>query len=177
MSEKLSDLSIKDPLSELSRKERKSLLLTSIIGIIISKAGLIPTKINALGIEFKETDQNILLLIVISLILYFLIAFIMYSSSDFLAWRLSFLDVIKDKTIRMILEDIERKSTQGTMVNITERDKQKAESIASDELLRKHKIIFSLIKPTSFIRAIFEFIIPIVIGIFSIIFVGQTINF
>ena len=37
---KTSDIAVKDPLSDVSRKERRNLLLSSVVGIIFSKAGI-----------------------------------------------------------------------------------------------------------------------------------------
>jgi hypothetical protein len=87
---------LNDPLSIVTRKERKLLLISSILGITIVKTGFIPTKISALGIEFAQTDQNSLLLVLGSIILYFLIAFLIYGTSDFLIWRLTYSSVLKD---------------------------------------------------------------------------------
>ena len=46
MSEEATELS--DPLSDVIRKQKRSLLLVSAIGIAIVQTGLVPTKISAL---------------------------------------------------------------------------------------------------------------------------------
>ncbi len=77
----LNELKLQDPLSEVTRKERRFLLGISALAITIIKVGIIPTKITALGVVFKETDQQSFLWILGLLILYFLIAFIIYATS------------------------------------------------------------------------------------------------
>ena len=69
-------LRIVDPLSTVTRKERRALLLVSMIAITLVKARVIPSKITALGIEFQKLDQQSLLSILALITGYFLIAFI-----------------------------------------------------------------------------------------------------
>lgn len=77
---------LKDPLSDVTRKERVYLLGISAIGITIVFTGLIPTEITALGIKFAEADRRSLLLIFALVVGYFLVAFVSYALSDFLEW-------------------------------------------------------------------------------------------
>jgi hypothetical protein len=44
-----SEVRIQDPLSDVTRAERKTLLGLSAVGIVIAKSGLVPSKISALG--------------------------------------------------------------------------------------------------------------------------------
>ena len=82
--------SLGDPLTELTRKERKALLGVAILGVAIAQTGIVPAKINALGIEFTKTDQQSLLFIIGLVIAYFLIAFVIYAWSDFLRFQRKF---------------------------------------------------------------------------------------
>ena len=77
---------LRDPLSEVTRKERRNLLAVSVIGIVIDKIGLVPTKITALGIEFSQSDKSGLLAVLAVIIFYFLLAFLIYCISDLAAW-------------------------------------------------------------------------------------------
>ena len=80
---------LKDPLSEETRKERRNLLAVSALGIVMVKSGLIPSKISALGIEFSQADQNVLLYALAIITIYFLLAFIFYALSDFMNYRIA----------------------------------------------------------------------------------------
>ncbi|HVF60811.1 MAG TPA: hypothetical protein VNJ70_13470 [Thermoanaerobaculia bacterium] len=81
-------LRVSDPLSEVTRRERKALLAVSAVGVAIVRTHLLPTKIVALGVDFSSTNQNALLNILALIIGYFVLAFLIYASSDFVAWRL-----------------------------------------------------------------------------------------
>ena len=83
---------LRDPLSEVTRNERRFLLGMSIVAIALVRTGLIPSKISALGIEFSQADQKSLLSILALITLYFLAAFILYASNDFVAWRTAFVE-------------------------------------------------------------------------------------
>ena len=87
---------VKDPLSEVTRKERRTLLGASAIGVAMVKANLLPQKISTLGIDFQQIDQTVLLRSVAFLILYFILAFLLYSTSDFLTWRIAYRRVVEE---------------------------------------------------------------------------------
>jgi hypothetical protein len=85
------DVLVQDPLGDVTRKERRLLLGVSVLGVALVKTGLVPSKITALGIEFGKTDQRALMTIFGLVTLYFLVAFVIYGASDFIAWRSAFL--------------------------------------------------------------------------------------
>ncbi|MGZ8379048.1 MAG: hypothetical protein ACXW0Z_17615 [Gemmatirosa sp.] len=81
-----------DPLTAVTRAERKALLGTSAIGLVVVWTGLVPSKISALGVDFSATDQRALLRALAAIIGYFLVAFLSYSANDIVAWRTAFYD-------------------------------------------------------------------------------------
>ena len=80
---------LKDPLHQTTRKVRKGLLLSSIIGILIVKMDLVPTRITALGIEFSQSDQESLLSMIALLVAYYLINFVIYLWTEFASWKIA----------------------------------------------------------------------------------------
>src|SRR5436305_2954409 len=70
-----SEATLRDPLSEVTRKERRTLLGVAALGIVVAKAGIVPSRISALGVEFGKTDQATLLRMLALIIGYFLLAF------------------------------------------------------------------------------------------------------
>lgn len=76
---------LRDPFNETTRKVRRNLMGSCAIGLVIIKAGLIPTKVSALGIEFTQTDQTALLRIMALVVLYFLVSFAVYAWSETVA--------------------------------------------------------------------------------------------
>lgn len=78
---------LRDPLSEATRRNRKSLLGVSMLAITIVAADLVPTQFQQLGITFSEGKQTVLVGAFAAMVLYFLVTFAIYARSDFLAWR------------------------------------------------------------------------------------------
>lgn len=72
----------KDPLSDLTRKARRNLLLTGFVSIVVAKAHLVPKKIALLGIEFSEPQQDIFFYTLAGLMVYFIAQFSAYLLSD-----------------------------------------------------------------------------------------------
>jgi hypothetical protein len=145
---------VQDPLSRISRSERRNLLGISIITITIVKTGLIPTKISALGIEFSPANRLALLGILFLVVIYFLLAFLIYSISDFLDWRLR----LNNARAKIYIEF--EKSRVSKDISI---DRER------EILFRSGSITRLMITPISFLRAIFEFLLPIIVGIYAII--------
>jgi hypothetical protein len=161
---------LKDPLSELARKERRALLTTAGIGILIVQADIVPSKISALGIDFTSTNQKTLLIGMAAVVMYLLVAFALYAWSDFLAWRLSIaqsaLDAIQDFQSQPNLQDIVE--SERVIVPMSEIEKK-----MHDDQFVEHMGYLGrwnrMSKPTATIRGWFEFIFPLVVGVLSII--------
>lgn len=83
----LEDALLTNLLSDITRKERKALLGTSVLSITLALTGLVPTKITALGIEIAQSNQGWLFVILVLIVVYFLNTFIVYGSVDYLVWR------------------------------------------------------------------------------------------
>jgi len=74
--------SVTDPLSDVTRRDRKALLAACIVGLAISAGGLVPEKIETFGITVSAQQEESLLYILAGVIAYFLVAFAVYSWSD-----------------------------------------------------------------------------------------------
>lgn len=74
-----------EALGPAARAERRALLGTSSLVVTMVLTGLIPTKIEALGVSFSAAEQSVLLAIMAVLIVYFEIAFAFYAGFDI--WR------------------------------------------------------------------------------------------
>lgn len=152
------DLLLGDPLDEVTRRERRSLLGVSVIGIVLVKTGLVPSKITALGIEFSPADQRSLLLVFSLIVFYFLAAFIVYGVSDYLAWKIALR--------RQLNENIRTLLDQRRPEKIRPKD-----TVAHDVWKQVDDRYRSKLNPTfvSVTRALFEFLLPIVVGIYAIV--------
>lgn len=152
MEEKTPDqVRLQDPLSDITRKERRSLLGISILSIAMVKTKLIPTKISALGIEFTGANQKTLLFLVMLIVFYYLCAFTFYGLSDFLAWRIDIFEALK-------------KAYKNAQM-MEEREFEIHRKIVSDPRTAFNLKFSSL---ASILRALFEFLLPLIVGIYSI---------
>ncbi len=77
---------LRDPLGEVARKERRSLLGISAVAILVGRTGLVPEKIENFGITFTRPERKALLWVFLAVVLYYAVAFIVYSLSDFLSY-------------------------------------------------------------------------------------------
>jgi hypothetical protein len=63
---------------EIIRKDRRNLMITSLIGLIVGKAHIVPKEINALGVRFEGGAQGALLWALTVIIGYFIIIFALH---------------------------------------------------------------------------------------------------
>jgi hypothetical protein len=76
-----------DPLGEVARKERRSLLGVSALATFVGFADLIPTKIENFGIAFTPPKRQALLWMFVAVVMYYLVTFIIYAVGDYLLHR------------------------------------------------------------------------------------------
>ncbi len=73
---------IADPLSEVTRAERKWALVSSTVLVGMTWGGLAPNKVEFLGIDLGPTSSSALVGIAAALTLYFFISFVVYFRAD-----------------------------------------------------------------------------------------------
>jgi hypothetical protein len=73
-----------DPLREVARKERRSLLGVNVIAILVGATGLVPEKIENFGITFAPSERRALLFVFLGVVVYYYAAFIIYAWGDYL---------------------------------------------------------------------------------------------
>ena len=140
------------------------LLSISVLSIFVAETGLIPAKISALGIDFEKTDQRAFLIILALVVLYFVIAFALYGMSDFLAWRVTYNDSAAE-AYQTFYNRIDRR-IRG------EEDESKLQAPSSWVSLWPRRLAV----PLSLIRAVFEFLLPVMVGayaIYALIFIAH----
>ena len=155
------ETAVRDPLTEVTRKERRLLLGMCVLGIVLVKTGLVPTKISAFGIEFSHTDQKSILIILAFVVSYFLVAFIIYGISDFIAWRLAFRAAAIAARERKIQRDIAKRDGADHL-ELVKLDPEGWTKLPG-------AIAYRFGSGASLIRAIFEFLLPIILGVYTAI--------
>ena len=141
-----------DPLSDISRRERRNLVASSATAILIAHTGLVPTRISALGIELSPPAQSSFLVILGAVVAYFTAAFVIYGFSDLLVWRHKYQDYLEK------VEITSQNWTQEDQVNYDELQ-QHVPSIAW---------LYRISKPAAYFRIGFEFALPLLIGLYAI---------
>jgi hypothetical protein len=138
---------VRDPLSDVTRKERRALLGISALGAVMVKANILPQKISALGIDFGEINKTVLLRSIALLATFFLVAFFVYAVSDFLAWRIAI---------------------QTSLLESSKKAKEKQDDLSNSVYTHRLVRLGSISKRISFLRAILEFVFPICFAIYAI---------
>ena len=163
MSPSPDEVRLRDPLSDVTRKERRSLLGVSMLGIAIAQAGLVPTEIASLGVKLTEANQSTVLVLLGCVCLYYLAAFVAYAATDYVAWKTALRDAIveawtqpreveKEKSEQEVYREIERSQRLETYLQT-----KNATTIIAE----------LLVLPASRVRATLEFILPVVVGFFA----------
>lgn len=160
------EISLRDPLSDVARKERRMLLGISVLSIFIAKTGLIPTKISALGIDLEKTNQNAFLVVMALIVLYFVAAFLIYGLADFLAWRVSYNRSARQRHEEIFNELHRRMSSNDVSINTVKYVPSRSSIWTGNIAL-----------PVSLLRSLFEFLLPIVVGAYAICALASVIEY
>ena len=152
---------VRDPLSQVTRRERTLLLGVSLIGITIAKTGLIPSRITALNVEIGKADLRPVLIILALVTAYFLVAFVLYALADMIARNLAYREALKDAMVRRA----ELKEHGGWT---TEDEEEFYKTFGRERFPR----IF--LKPVASFRLAFDFGLPILVGIYEIVTLFTT---
>lgn len=160
------DTRLTDPLSEVTRKERRLLLGLSVLSTFIIKADAVPTKISALGIEFGGSDQRVFLWLLVAVLVYFTLTFAVYALSDYVAWKKEILNDYVEG-IKEYWSDVYPESrSNDSYEDAVQRDLQDA--------YKRNRIYHTLTDPVSICRALFEFVLPFLVGAIALAVVFQA---
>lgn len=158
------EILLRDPLTEVTRKERRILLGTCAIAFTTARTGLVPSKISALGVDFTAGDQKSLLSIMALVITYFLIAFLTYAIADFVAWRVAFHSAVRELA-KSRLEERTDPAAEARARAI--RDEMQA-------LSGRSYLWGSMSRPVSILRALLDCAVPVAVGIATIAILLRT---
>lgn len=136
---------LRDPLGEVARKERRSLLGISAIAILVGWTGLVPARIENFGIAFAPPERQALLWVFIAVVGYYTFAFVIYSISDALSWGYA---------MHRGREEL-RKQGQDVAASTPAK---------AGEPWR----FVNFVTPASLARGLFDFGVPVVVALFAI---------
>jgi hypothetical protein len=148
---------LSDPLGDVARKERRSLLGIGVVAILVGRTGLVPEKIENFGITFAAPERKALLWVFVAVVVYYMVAFIVYSMSDALKYGYA---VYRGR------EELRKQSEDLA--------KERANSIGGVRLAQPPPKppdpwrYVDLVTPASLARGIFDFIVPLFVAGFAI---------
>ena len=151
------------PLSDATRRERRNLLGLCGGVIVVVHAGLLPNRIEALGIDFSIRNQGALMEGVGIIIAYFLAAFFVYAIPDFAGWRLRY-----NRALRLA----EDTSSAGQLIKSGAPGNASDLSIAARRTLRWS----SFAAFACSVRVGFDFGVPILAAILTSWYVGYFVG-
>ncbi len=154
----LQQLNLCDPLSETTRKERRFLLVLSFIAVAVAQTGLIPTKIEALGIAVEKTDQKALLLLLSVLVAYLLITFIIYATIDFVRFRGAYNSAL-----------LNHLQSEHGFYREQDEPKDPPHERTRKRIGRRIGFYMVMSRRSAFVRTGWEFLFPVVVGIYAIV--------
>jgi len=183
-----------DPLSELTRRERRVLLAVSALAILVADAGLLPSQISALGIEFDSYDQRFLYLSLVGFVFYFFATFGIYAYSDFLSWTMKVKTAIVNARLAHFnathspMDELTAATARQAMLSLIEQherttgetlDKARAlvmtaaeRDAAQERALGKPETWFQFWQkeiPASLVaREILDFVLPLIFGLVAL---------
>lgn len=155
-----------DFLSEVTRRERRTLLGVSMLSIAIVSADLIPKEIAVLGILLTASNSLMLLKLLAVVIGYYLTAFICYGLSDFTVRKSKLLallqaDIQKNMEFRTTSNTRETMSTEETIKIFTAIELEK-------DLERNGKWFIWLSNSSRYFRISFDLFFPVGFGVLAI---------
>ncbi|AFM25410.1 hypothetical protein [Desulfomonile tiedjei] len=175
---------LQDALREVTRKERRNLLGSASIGIIIAWAKVKLSTISIFGLTFQGISDDRLLSILGCAVVYFFAAFLIYAVSDLVAWGFAVADARSEKETEDFRRELEqrkqweseeeRKNRQERSKNwmsqidfdLHKRDVERYKIVQAAKEKRQSYYLPSLI--VSSVRAVFDFILPLIVGIYAI---------
>jgi hypothetical protein len=150
-----------DPLTEVTRRERRNLLGVSLVSLAITMGGLIPTQISALGLIVSTSEQAGLLILLALTLVYFLLAFLIFGFTDLNNWRIRFR--LCTEISRTPIGPIRyvHSSNSPNQFDAWEYLNRRIANIEEDKLARSFV-------SSSTVRMAFEFLVPCGIGIVAL---------
>jgi hypothetical protein len=140
-------------LSDVTRKERRSLLLSCLVGTAATWGHLIPTEVSAFGITVSEVEQRSLFLLLFLVVLYFSAAFLLYAIPEYRQWRVRH-QLFREELAAFFAPQAERLQNVDAS-NITN------EAILALSTASRHIKLGTSLMAGAAVRALFDFGVPL----------------
>ena len=125
--EKVSDSDVVDPLSGPARTERTGLLISNLVFFAIVHIGLVPQKIESMGLSVeKDLKPNRVYLLIWIVLMYYLVSFGLTVGAELRAWK-SRLEALKERRQLRALWYLERRLATPPEVEVASPDYEEGE--------------------------------------------------
>ena len=159
------------PFSDETKVLRRNSLLSSGLCLFIAITGELPTKLALLGVSFTATQQDLIGWFILAVSIYFFFHFLSVASVEVATWVQPFLEGVKTK--RILLDNyshaFDEEYFNDIPAEVNDRDRKEmikdAEENANWHVTSKLRWLYSLI----YLKLTIEVIVPIVIGVWSMI--------
>ena len=151
------------PLSDATHKVRDRLLVAASTGIVIFHTGLVPAKIEGLGVEFSSTQQGAMVLCLLCLVAFVFVSFLISETADVVSVRLRRRSKLESSMLAKISEAVEKARESEQQADAWYSVKRGVSNI-SKQLHVSPKVVAFL----SRIRLAWDAILPIVVALYSI---------
>lgn len=151
------------PLCDATHKIRGKLLVGSSTGIVIFHTGLLPKKIDGLGIEFTPGQQSAIVWCLLGLVVFLFVSYLISAAADVVTVRLHRKGRIENAMLATLSEAVE-KTTEG---NGKADAWYLAKQAISNTLTQLH-VPLKLVSFISHTRFAWDAILPIFVTLYSI---------
>ncbi len=158
---------VSNPLSDVTRRERRFLLLASLIAAGLTWGGLIPKEISIFGMKIAQIGRVNLLYLLAGTLLYFTIAFALYGYTDIRLRKLKIVIGSRDqqKTLQGVVAKIESFKTGKLLARDALDSVEVREALRAADDSRTLHAFLHVVK----VRVFFDYQVPIIIGIGALV--------
>lgn len=151
------------PLCEATHKTRGKLLVTGSTGIVIFHTGLVPEKIEGLGIAFSSGQQSAMVFCLLGLIIFLLVSFFISALSDVVFARIQRRRNLEAALFNIVEEAVEQGMLGDKHATAWYSAKQAISNMSKNLNVSPRTITF-----ISRVRFVWDAVLPIAIALYSI---------
>jgi len=153
----------------VTRRERRFLLGLAVLAFALTSTGLVPTEIAALGVRFAHAERRALLWVLAMVLAFALTAFLVYASSDFVAWRIDQIDALRKWFRSNTGED----ASPSLNYDLLQQRLDEQEEHFLRLRVPRHALYTRLAPLSSWTRAFLEFAAPVLIAAYALFVVTR----
>jgi hypothetical protein len=155
----------------------------------MAHTGILPTQIDALGVQFSTGEQRAVLYSAMFLIGYFLFGFATYAAADWVSWRKALLDEQANRMVELRIRESEKhRLPAASAVMFTGEQprspsagtlKAEAAEYVEHQLMNERRRLGVVGRPAVIARSIFDFVVPFLVGgyaLFALYFAARALS-